>query len=318
MTAQDRQAWLEWRTGGIGASDVAAILGISRFASPWSVWAEKVGLIPVSDGGQTELQEAGHWLELAIAPWFADRTGLRVDAAQDTVEHPSLPWCRCTIDGLVWDDGGQAAPLGNIEIKTGWPGKPWDHVPADYHAQALWQQFVGGYERTYFAVLMGRRLDTVDQHPHLLVERDEDEIAFIFDRVQAFWENHVLTGEPPPVDGSDATKDALAAVYGEPESGSHVDLDPDVATPVLDAWARAKADEKDAKARVERYGNELRALLGDNVDGLVNGRKVVSWAPQTRRGLDQKALVAAHPRIAKRFETETPMRVLRAHSPKET
>lgn len=41
MTDDDRAEWLEWRRNGIGATDVAGILGVSPWASPWSVWADK-------------------------------------------------------------------------------------------------------------------------------------------------------------------------------------------------------------------------------------------------------------------------------------
>ena len=36
----ERTDWLAWRRKGIGASDIAGILGISPWASPWSVWAD--------------------------------------------------------------------------------------------------------------------------------------------------------------------------------------------------------------------------------------------------------------------------------------
>lgn len=33
----ERSEWLDWRRGGIGASDVAALCGMSPWASPMSV-----------------------------------------------------------------------------------------------------------------------------------------------------------------------------------------------------------------------------------------------------------------------------------------
>ena len=41
-----REEWLEKRKGSIGGSDAAAILGISRFATPYTVWADKTGRLP--------------------------------------------------------------------------------------------------------------------------------------------------------------------------------------------------------------------------------------------------------------------------------
>lgn len=41
-----REAWLEKRRKTIGGSDAAAIVGLSRYASPYTVWADKTGRIP--------------------------------------------------------------------------------------------------------------------------------------------------------------------------------------------------------------------------------------------------------------------------------
>ena len=41
-----REAWLELRRHSIGGSDAAGIVGLSKWASPYSVWAEKTGRLP--------------------------------------------------------------------------------------------------------------------------------------------------------------------------------------------------------------------------------------------------------------------------------
>ena len=38
-----REEWLERRRNTIGGSDAAGIVGLSSWASPFSVWAEKTG-----------------------------------------------------------------------------------------------------------------------------------------------------------------------------------------------------------------------------------------------------------------------------------
>ena len=39
------QAWLAQRNSGIGASEVAAVLGESTYYSPYSLWARKTGRV---------------------------------------------------------------------------------------------------------------------------------------------------------------------------------------------------------------------------------------------------------------------------------
>src|SRR5690606_29202656 len=56
MTTDPREEWLAERRKAIGASDVAAVLGVSPWATPWEVWAEKTGrLEPWSGNAATDL-----------------------------------------------------------------------------------------------------------------------------------------------------------------------------------------------------------------------------------------------------------------------
>ena len=96
----DRDEWLAWRRGGIGASDIAGILGISPWASPYSVWANKVGL--VADEESTEQMEMGLDMEPAVERMFHRKTGLWVACQQELVQHPDLPWAR-PLDGRVFE-----------------------------------------------------------------------------------------------------------------------------------------------------------------------------------------------------------------------
>jgi putative phage-type endonuclease len=270
----DRPVWLDWRRTRVGGSDVSAILGISNYGSPWSVWAEKVGLI--GDEPSDELMEAGRWLEHAIAPWFSDRTGLHVIGTQAVVEAADDPVASCTVDGFVAEAPGSmvADSLGELEIKTRGFGKRWDPIPADVQAQCQWQMYVTGHQRAWIAVLMGRRLDIHD------LERDESDIAFIVDRVHRFWTEHVVTGTPPATDGHDATLRAIAEVYPTHTPDKSVELD-DLAD-VLDEWRAAKAQRLTVEKREKEAKAAIVAALEDAEEGTVGGERVVSYRTQTR------------------------------------
>lgn len=308
-------AWHEWRRQGIGGSDVAAVLDISPWSSPWSVWAEKVGLIPPDDLGETEAVAAGRWLERAIGPWFTHKTGLEVAGEQAWMEHLDRPTHRATVDGLVFDDASPAYDLddalGVLEIKVTGPGRRWDDPPPHYLAQVQWQMHVTGLVRAWLAVLMGRRLDIHE------IEADPDEQEFIADRVDRFWGDHVVAKLPPPVDGHDATLDAIGQVWPEHVADMSIDAGMALATEV-DAWRMAKAAKKEAEAAEKRHAAAIKAAMGGAEIVTVDGQKAVSWKTQTTRRLDQKALKAAHPEIAAAFTYEDTSRVMRSHAPKET
>lgn len=304
----EQDAWLDWRRQGLGASDVAAILGLSPWASRWSLWADKTGL--TRDQADTEDMEFGRWAELMIGPWFEHRTGLHVACQQERCEHPELSWARCTLDGRVFESPNSDQPLGVLEIKTVRSSAPWDEIPAHYQCQAQWQMFVTGAERVWFAVLHRRRLEVYQ------LERDEADIALIAAEAESFWSDHVVAGVAPDVDGSDATWRALTAVWPEHTPGVGVELGSDGAAWVqelLDARAGRRAAEKAENAAKAR----LAAALGDAEEGVVDGRRVVTFRAQTTKRLDADRLRRERPDVAAEFEKSTTVRVMRPTLTKE-
>lgn len=292
----DRTEWLQWRREGIGASDVAGILRLSPWTSPYRVWADKVGLLPTTDDSESERLRFGHMAEPMIAEYVRADLGLVVAGEQTWCSRPDKPWHRATVDGFIFEsdrtDSIEQA-LGVLEVKTDF-GTPWDEVPAYYQAQVQWQMHVTGMMRALVAALFGFRF-----RPYW-VERDQRDIDMIVGEVDRFWHDHVLAGVPPELDGSEATLETLAAIYPAHVDGKSVELD-DIEWKVGE-WQGAKLATKDAKAREDRWRAEIEAALGDAEIGTINGRKAVSWKTQTR---------AAY------TVAESTSRVLRAHTAKE-
>lgn len=313
-----RAAWLDWRRRGVGASDVAAILGISPWASPWSVWADKCGLLPPEP--ENEAMTAGRWLEAAIGPWFTHETGLHVAGEQTWCTHRELAHHRCTVDGFVVERGAMGdgfvvaqdplAALGVLEIKVTGPGRRWDDIPAHYVAQVQWQMHVTGLDRAWLAVLMGRRLDVHE------VERDQGDIALMVERADQFWDQFVAAGTPPPTDGHDATLRAIGEVYPDHVEGLAVEAG-DRLRLAVKQWRLCKADKRQAADDEKDMAAVITAALGVAEELTIDGERAVSWRTQSARRLDTKSLAAAHPDIAAEFTVESTTRVLRNHAPKE-
>jgi putative phage-type endonuclease len=272
-----RQEWLAWRRTGIGASDVAAILGLSPWASPWSVWAEKIGALPPEDDlSDDDPREFGRRAEAMVGPWFSDKTGLHIAGQQLWLTHKTERWALATPDGVVVgsDDSWIGDALGGLEIKTDF-GKPWDEIPAHYQSQGQWQMYVADWPKVWFAVLHGRRFRIYE------LDRDQADIDFMAGRCRDFWHDYVLTATPPPIDGSEATERALKALYPE-GSGEAVEL-ADAGRFRLAQLSDAKFERKQAVALEKDASNHLRAMLGSAIEGRVDGRKACTLATQTRK-----------------------------------
>jgi putative phage-type endonuclease len=297
-----RRAWLRERRRGLGASDAAAVLGLSPYSNPFVVWLDKTGRLPLDHGAEEPEKRWGRFLEGAIAEAFEEETGLRVIDRELSVIHPEHSWLRATLDGRVTDG---TAVLGVYEAKTtnGRDGTWRDGPPEWYVLQVQHQLLVTALDRAWLPVLIGGSDFEVHQ-----VERDERVIALLLAYESAFWHDHVLAGVPPPLDSSERTGDALRSVYARPGAES-VEL-PDATAAIVDRYIASTARAKRAEADVQRAKNELMALLGEAEVGLVGGRPLVRWPLIAARRLDQRALAAAHPDIVEKFTRPAPYRRL--------
>lgn len=298
-----RGDWLRWRREGLGASDAAAVVGMSRWSSPYTVWLDKTGALPI-DATMTQAQSWGLRLEQPIAEAFEEEKGTQVTGRGAWVESREYPWLRATLDGLAILDGKWVV----VEIKTS-NGRDhaWDEgVPDYYEVQVQHQLAVTGLEVAHLAVLLGG-----SDYRSYEIPRDDEAIAKLIELESQFWTGNVLANVEPGVDGSPATAGALKIVYASADPDTEVELDKDMAE-WLELLREAKARVKDAEAEVTLATNEIMAALGTHEVGTLNGRPVISWKQQTAARLDTERLRADHPELAAQYVKESTYRVLRA------
>ncbi|HEX7098934.1 MAG TPA: YqaJ viral recombinase family protein [Acidimicrobiia bacterium] len=284
-TGPGRAEWLAIRRTGLGASDIAAILGMSPWSSPYTVWAEKV------EGYEREPNEAMAWgkrLEDVIRAQFAEETGLYVGPELMVVRDGGvLPVVFATIDGFVHDDGGDRddpadGALGVVEIKTDGSFRRWDEVPDHYQIQVQWQLLATGLDMAWVACLHGGRRFEVYEVP-----ADERVQQVVYERATEWWRQHIVDGEPPEIDGSDATTRVLADLYPE-SSDAEAELD-EKAMAAVATLRILKDQEQELKAAITRMENEVKAALGDAGVGVFEGRPVVRWRTVSRKEYVVKA-----------------------------
>jgi putative phage-type endonuclease len=316
----DRDEWLERRRQGIGGSDVAALMGLSPWTSPYALWCDKVGLLAPDDA--TEAMEFGNRVEPVLTRWFQDRTGLEVHGEQMECARPDEPWMRCTVDGFVMESTGtdnlMDDALGVAEWKsTG--DAPWDEIPAYYQCQGQWNMAVTNMPHVWFGVLhmpFGRPTFRVYE-----LARDEADIELLTKTARAFWHDHVLTGVPPETDGSTATTEALAAAWDADDDAELIEADLSDLSDVA-VLAATKADAKALEVRIAELENRLKARMAEAtaiVDGYDDkGRPIViaTWKAQTADRFDSTSFRKAWPDLAADFTKTTESRVFRLKTPK--
>jgi putative phage-type endonuclease len=272
---QTQVEWLRARKSGIGASEMAAVMGEDEFTTPLQVYAGKISA-EVEVQAPSEAAEIGNILEGLVARMYCERSRRRVETEQKWTlrRHPQHRFLIASLDATVIDKSDGRGP-GVLECKTS-AGESWgvwrDGVPLRYEVQLQHQLAVTGRRWGAVAVFFTDKR----QFKFYEYDRNDDFIGVLVARGAEFWK-HVEERRPPREDYRDVA--ALQALYKLKE-GEVVDLDgsAEVISRAAEIAGELKlyrqvvrqleADYDDAKASI------LAAMKGAQI-GRINGQTVV-------------------------------------------
>lgn len=279
----------EWRRV-VTASKVAAILGVSPYESPRSLWHLMRGdVVPPAEA--TAVQSRGHFLENGILDWWCEQHpefAGHVQTRQYLALRDDLPWAAATPDLYVY--GAEVvvdAKTSRDDTEWGAPGT--DQVPLGYLAQLMWAMHLSGARVAYIALLT-QFLDLREYR----IEYDADLAADIEARCAAFYAS-LTTDVPPALDDHVATYESLRRIHPDIEDGTEVELDPAVAREFVEATRAARA----ADARLTGAKSALLGALGRSKRAVCAGQliaqrqKTASGTPAlypARKAVDLDAL----------------------------
>lgn len=124
----------------IGASDMGALLGVSPWADPASLWARIVHGVGAE---QKSWVDEGHIFEPAIRELYRYRTGYQT-LGPASWSHPLYPWARCSPDDVALaPDGRRTADMKRSGRSEGWGPEGSDLVPDYIWLQLQFQMGVG-------------------------------------------------------------------------------------------------------------------------------------------------------------------------------
>lgn len=199
MDSEQYEAFKKARRKSLGASDMAAVCGVSHFGTPLHVYLEKRGEWERPDN---PAMKWGRLLEDTVARIYGEVKGCSVVKPEQVIAYSADdPWLHASLDFRVVWRNGEVDPL---EVKTGTlePGQ-WgageDHdepeaVPLAYYLQVQQQMFVVGAQRVRMAALLGGR-----DFRTYTIQRNEDLIARIRRIGKDFWAM-IQEGSPPRLD----------------------------------------------------------------------------------------------------------------------
>ena len=202
-----RSEWLKKRTGYIGGSEAACIVGMNPYMTNVDLWELKTGRRMAEDISNKPAVKYGTEAEHLLRELFKlDFPQYKVDYSEHNMWlNSDYPFAHASLDGWLTDAEGRH---GILEIKTTtiqsaaqkekWHGR----IPDNYYVQVLHYLMVTEFD---FVILKAQMKwdydnDVYCQTRHYLIEREEvaDDILLLIEAERKFAE-YIVTDTRPPL-----------------------------------------------------------------------------------------------------------------------
>ena len=200
MTNKD---WLHFRTRGLGASDIGAVLGFSDYCSPMQKFDEKISLNPKPRfenlmmflGKRAEALNAEMWeywdgsVEGMMNNYYSGRKVRRCRKINAYVQNPKYDWLFVSLDRIINKhvDKGRSFGEGALELKnlSSYEVQKWEEgIPTSHLLQVQTQMLVCEFDYGELAVKQDDRNYIV--YPF---EKNKEICEQIVEQTHDFWQN---------------------------------------------------------------------------------------------------------------------------------
>lgn len=274
----------------IGASEVAAALGVSPYRTPLEWWAEKTGRVDRDDENTATV--LGQELEDGIARLFERAHGMQLHRGADT-RHPKTEWMAATPDRVIgYEDmtaafkqahGVEGGEVVLLEIKTTglaswkpfatlqeeWGADGTHDIPVHYAAQV--QQQIAIVDAAYRDMGLGfcrravvKALIPGRGVPEFVVDHDPEVVAWLHAGLERMVHEHLVPEiEPPPECESDwkLREDLHRRTTAH---GKRVRKAKPEEVALITAWRHERRELEQTKTRVARLRTLLIEAIGDD------------------------------------------------------
>lgn len=267
----------------VSPSKVAAILGFSRWQSPYGLWMEMAGR--VEPDPPKDIFAAGHQFEAtAAAMWRDDNPGWRLspDEVQIVIdpEHFGFP-AMVTLDRRAVRGKARRVVQFKIARDLSDVEKFGDDLtgdcPPDYATQVFTECLFSGFTKHPGHLLV---IGPFYTHRTYEISYDPNTAAGLLAEIRGFWES-LQNNEPPPLDDSVATYTTVRKLHPDLDPDTTVEIDPQLAERVLILDSDAKAIDKELRgaktALLDAMGNAQHAVCA--------GIKIADRRPHARGGV---------------------------------
>ena len=284
---KSREEWLEVRKNGIGSSEVATIVGLNPWETPYQLWRRKLGIDPPAQ--ENFAMRAGHYLEDAVSQFWHDETGrevIKASAGDWIIRDDKRPYMQVSPDRTYWLDGSHTKDnKGILECKTTQKSIDADNIPKHWFCQVTYQLGVAGYKQGSLAWLCsGREFGYAD------ITFVPDFYEWLVDEVVKFWHDCIKGGKEP---SAVSVQDVLLRYNRHTDSKVT-----EVGDNIFTDWQ----DLRDIRKQIDALNERKETLEGrikmafEDAEAITYGGDVLAtWkAPKPTRKFDATAFQADH------------------------
>ena len=193
----------EQRRQGIGASEVAAALGINPYMSAEQLRLEKLGRLAPFDGNDDT--DFGNLLEPIIAKKASEKLQCNVRRQNHAIHHIKYPWLFGHIDyRLVGKREGLEIKNSSWFMRRDWGEENTDEIPAYHLPQCHAYMLLLDFEVWNVAVYFGG-----SDLKLYVVKRDKEMDDLIIQGTKNFWYEFVKKDIPAPINWTTPGADEL-------------------------------------------------------------------------------------------------------------
>lgn len=260
----DRAAWLKARRTFLGASEIAAVCGLSSRGTALDVYADKVSATPKVD---TPHMQRGRRFEPLILAAYAERHGVALERPA-TRRHPQHSWLAATPDATVTGEG-RLVQVKTINARV---ARQWADGPPPHVVLQVWQEMaIFGVEVADVVVLDGT--DLLEHEFELRF--DPDAYSSAVEIAGRFWhESIVARAVPVDFDGTPSSE-TLRRLFPRSSAGALRDATEDEEDLALQ-YAAARDAVAAAKGLQDHMAARLKATIGDH-EGITSGAVKATW-----------------------------------------
>ena len=259
---------LKERQLGIGASDAAPALGMSKYKTPYQLWEEKTALEVVQF--DSPILRRGRMFEPIIRQLYSDETGRAVKKVP-SMRSEKYPFMTASPDGYA-EDGKRYIEIKTARNKSEWGEPGTDEIPLPYMIQVQHGLIVTGLEIADIPVSF-----SLDDFAIYEVPADRELQEMIIEKEATFWELVKNRIPPEPSNYVDVYRRFAKSMP------KNIQADSDIVGAVQ-ALKSVKLSQKELKERED----QLKTMIGKymaEADTLIDfdGNTLATWKTQNKK-----------------------------------